>query len=219
MHEYITDEYVDRLAARAEELTVGDPSNPDVEVDPIINESQRDQMMSFLDESVVQGATIETGGDNDGLYVEPTVLTDISNEMPISCNEHFGPIAPVITFSDIEKTIAIANDTEYGLSSSVHTSDIQRGKAIARRLEAGMVHLNDHPINDEPHIPFRGRRIPDSADITRMRSSRSSLNRSGFLSRTSHANSRSKRAYSRTAVPRLDPFSPSHVLLFVCFRC
>lgn len=156
VHESIADEYVDRLTTRAEGLTVGDPSNPNVEVGPIINESQRDQMMAFLEESIAEGATIETGGDNDGLYVEPTVLTDVSNEMPISCNEHFGPIAPIITFSDIEEAIAIANDTEYGLTSSIHTRDIQRGKSIAKRIEAGMVHLNDQPINDEPHIPFGG---------------------------------------------------------------
>ncbi|WP_042663415.1 aldehyde dehydrogenase family protein [Haloferax sp. ATB1] len=156
VHESVADEYVERLSQRAKGLTVGNPDDPAVEIGPIINESQRDQMMEFLEESVEQGATIETGGDNDGLYVEPTVLTNVANDMPISCNEHFGPIAPIITFSDVEEAIDIANDTEYGLTASVHTTNVQRGKSIAKRLETGMVHLNDQPINDEPHIPFGG---------------------------------------------------------------
>ncbi|WP_226008377.1 aldehyde dehydrogenase family protein [Natrinema salinisoli] len=156
VHESVVDEYVERLTERAENLTVGDPSDPDVDIGPIINESQRDQMMAFIDDSVEQGATIETGGEANGLFVEPTVMTGVSNDMPVSCNEHFGPIAPIITFSDVDEAVALANDTEYGLTSAVHTSDIQRGKSIAKRLEAGMIHINDQPINAEPHIPFGG---------------------------------------------------------------
>ncbi|NNC24929.1 aldehyde dehydrogenase family protein, partial [Salinisphaera sp. USBA-960] len=81
----------------------------------------------YVEETIEQGATLETGGDNDGLFVEPTVLSGVTNEMAAACNEHFGPIAPVIPFSDDEEAIEIANDTQYGLAGSVHSAD--RGHA------------------------------------------------------------------------------------------
>lgn len=76
--------------------------------------------------------------------------------MAAACNEHFGPITPVIPFSDIDKAVEIANDTEYSLSGSVHAGDFEVGKKIAERMETGNVHINDQPINDEAHVPFSG---------------------------------------------------------------
>jgi aldehyde dehydrogenase (NAD+) len=155
VHESLYDEYVERLAARAADLTVGDPAEGS-DVGPIINESQRDAMLSYLEESVEQGAEIVTGGGHDGLFVDPTVLRGVTNDMTVSCNEHFGPIAPVIPFSDDEEALELANDTDYGLTGSVFSTDLGRAKRFANRMEAGMVHINDQPINDEPHIPFGG---------------------------------------------------------------
>ena len=88
--------------------------------------------------------------------VEPTVLSDATNDMAASCNEHFGPIAPVIPFSDVDEAVELANDTEYGLSGSVHAGNVSAGNRIAQRMETGMVHVNDQPINDEAHVPFSG---------------------------------------------------------------
>jgi aldehyde dehydrogenase (NAD+) len=76
--------------------------------------------------------------------------------MTVSCNEHFGPIVPVVPFSDEEEAIDLANDTDYGLTGSVFSTDLERAKRVADGMEAGMVHVNDQPINDEPHIPFGG---------------------------------------------------------------
>jgi aldehyde dehydrogenase (NAD+) len=156
VHEEVYDEYVDRLASRAEELTVGDPLDENTDVGPIINKSQREDMMELVEESVDQGATVETGGSHDDLFVEPTVLADATNDMPVASNEHFGPIAPVIPFSDETEAVEIANDTEYGLSASVHAGDLERGRDIADAIESGMVHVNDQPLNDDPHVPFGG---------------------------------------------------------------
>lgn len=158
VHERHYDDYVDRLAERATQLPIGDPQHPDTIVGPVIDETQRDTMLELIDESVDAGATIEAGGDHDGLFVEPTVLADVTNDMPIASNEHFGPIAPVISFSDTEEAIDLANDTEYGLSGSVHASDIEKAKRIARALETGMVHINDQPLNDEAHVAFGGKK-------------------------------------------------------------
>ncbi|ELY57143.1 aldehyde dehydrogenase [Natronococcus amylolyticus DSM 10524] len=76
--------------------------------------------------------------------------------MAAACNEHFGPIAPVIPFSDIDEAVDLHNAVEYGLSGSVHAGDVGAGRRIADRLETGMVHVNDQPINDEAHVPFGG---------------------------------------------------------------
>ncbi|WP_440007868.1 aldehyde dehydrogenase family protein [Halomicrococcus sp. SG-WS-1] len=156
VHEDVYDEYVERLTERAESLPVGDPTDRDNVIGPIINEDQRDQMLDYVETTVESGATLETGGEADGLFVEPTVLSDATNDMAAACNEHFGPIAPVVPFSDDEEAVELANDTEYGLAASVHAGDLGRAHDLADAIDAGMVHINDQPINDEPHVPFGG---------------------------------------------------------------
>jgi len=157
VHESVYDEYVDRLVEHAESLVVGDPSaDEEVTFGPVQNETQRDDLLDFIERSVEQGAEVETGGETDGLFVEPTVLSNCTNDMPTACNEHFGPVAPVIPFSDDEEAIDLANATEFGLSSSVHCEDLDRARDIADRIEAGMVHINDQPINEEHNAPFGG---------------------------------------------------------------
>ncbi|GAB3676417.1 aldehyde dehydrogenase family protein [Halopiger thermotolerans] len=163
VHEDIYDEYVERLSERAEELPVGSAHDEDTVVGPIIDESQRDEILEYVEETVNQGATLETGGKtvpvegvDDSLVVAPTVLSDVTNDMAAACNEHFGPIAPVIPFSDVDEAVEIANDTEFGLSGAVHAGDLEVAKDIADRMETGNVHINDQPINDEAHVPFSG---------------------------------------------------------------
>ncbi|WP_053947766.1 aldehyde dehydrogenase family protein [Halolamina sediminis] len=163
VHESVYDEYVERLTERAEALPVGSAHEPDTVVGPIIDESQRDEMLDYVERTVDAGATLETGGEtveldgvDDSLVVAPTVLSDVTMEMAAACNEHFGPIAPVIPFSTVEEAIDLANDTEYGLSGSVHAGDLGVAEEIAHGMETGNVHINDQPINDEAHVPFSG---------------------------------------------------------------
>jgi aldehyde dehydrogenase (NAD+) len=163
VHESVYDEYVERLVDRAESLPVGTAHTDDTVVGPIIDESQRDEMLGYVEETVEAGATLETGGStveldsvDDSLVVAPTVLSDVTNDMAAACNEHFGPIAPVIPFSDTDEAVELANATEYGLSGSVHAGDLTTGKEIATRMETGNVHVNDQSINDEAHVPFSG---------------------------------------------------------------
>lgn len=156
VHESHYDEYVERLTERAASLPVGDPADGENLIGPVINESQRDQIVDYIERSVDQGATLETGGDYDGLFVEPTVLSDVTNDMPTACNEHFGPVAPVIPFERTEEAIEIANDTEYGLSAAVHSQDLDEALDVADAIESGMVHINDQPLNDDPQVPFGG---------------------------------------------------------------
>nr|WP_083860878.1 aldehyde dehydrogenase family protein [Natrialba asiatica] len=162
VHEDIYDEYVAKLTDRAESLPVGSAHEETV-VGPIIDESQRDEMLEYVERTIEAGATLETGGEtveldgvDDSLVVAPTVLSDVTNDMAAACNEHFGPIAPVIPFSTVDEAVELANATAYGLSGSVHAGDVGAGKRIADQLETGMVHVNDQPINDEAHVPFGG---------------------------------------------------------------
>jgi aldehyde dehydrogenase (NAD+) len=163
VHESVYDEFVEGLAAKAEMLPAGSVHSPATFVGPIINESQRDQILNYIEETVDAGATLETGGGTvdidgveDSLVVEPTVLSDVTNDMTAACNEHFGPVAPVIPFSDDEEAIELANATEYGLAASVWSGDRNRAEDVADEIDAGMVHINDQPINEEPDVPFGG---------------------------------------------------------------
>ncbi|WP_135852769.1 aldehyde dehydrogenase family protein [Halorussus salinus] len=156
VHESLYDEYVERLAERAANLPVGDPREEGVLVGPVQNESQFETITDLVERSVERGAKVEAGGEFDDWFVEPTVLSGVTNDMPIAAEEHFGPVAPVIPFADDDEAIELANDTEYGLSGSVHCENTDRAIDIARRLDTGMVHVNDQPLNDEPHVAFGG---------------------------------------------------------------
>ncbi|WP_440766218.1 aldehyde dehydrogenase family protein [Natronorubrum sp. DTA7] len=156
VHEDVYDDYVGMLTDRAANLPTGDPTDDETVVGPIIDAGQRDQILEYVETTVDEGATLETGGDHDGLVVEPTVLSDADNDMAAACNEHFGPVAPVIPYSSDEEAIELANDTIHGLSGSVHSEDLAQARSIADGIETGMIHINDQPVNDEPHVPFGG---------------------------------------------------------------
>ena len=163
VHEDVHDEYVERLTDRAASLPVGSAHDEETVVGPIIDESQRDRMLSYVEETVDAGATLETGGGTaevegveDSLVVEPTVLSGVDNDMAAACHEHFGPIAPVIEVGSVDEAVAVANDTEFGLSGSVHAGDLDTARDVADRMDTGHVHVYDQPINDEAHVPFSG---------------------------------------------------------------
>ncbi len=157
VQEGIFSEFLAGFVKRAGALKVGDPSadNSNV-IGPLINDKQVATVQSQLQDAIAKGAKVEVGGNIDGRFVEPTILTRVTPEMTIYQNETFGPVVPVIPFQTDEQAVAIANDTEYGLSSGVVTRDEQRALAIASGLETGMCHINCSPVNDEPHIPFGG---------------------------------------------------------------
>jgi aldehyde dehydrogenase (NAD+) len=157
VHEKIYEPFMAKFRERASRLKVGDPlkSNEHV-IGPLINDKQAAMVRQQIEDALAKGAKAEVGGKVNGRYVEPTILTGVTPDMQVYQNETFGPVAPVIPFRSDAEAIAIANDTPYGLSSGVCTSDEQRGLAIAEALETGMSHINCSPINDEPNAPFGG---------------------------------------------------------------
>jgi benzaldehyde dehydrogenase (NAD) len=157
VHKSVADEYVDLLAAKARKLRTGDPYRTDVELGPIVNERQLQRVDDIVQRSVANGgAKLVEGGTYEGLFYRPTVLTDVQLDSPVWTDEIFGPVAPVVTFASDEEAIELANASEYGLAAGVYSRSISRGLAIAQRIRAGMVHVNDQSINDEATIPFGG---------------------------------------------------------------
>jgi aldehyde dehydrogenase (NAD+) len=157
VHETIFDEFLSRFVERAGKLQVGDPKADAANViGPLINDRQVERVRNQIEDALARGAKIALGGGVNGRYVDPTILTGVTPDMKVYHQETFGPVVPVIPFRNDDEAVAIANDTEYGLSSGVITRDENRGLAIAQALETGMCHINCSSVNDEPHVPFGG---------------------------------------------------------------
>ncbi|PXY23884.1 benzaldehyde dehydrogenase [Prauserella sp. PE36] len=156
VHESIYDEYVERLAATAAGLPVGNPATGEVALGPIIDERQRDKIHALVGSSVDAGASLAAGGEYEGLFYRPTVLAGAKPSVPAYDQEVFGPVAPVARFGTIEEAARLAAASEYGLSLGILTKDIAKGLALADRVPTGIVHINDQTVNDEAHAPFGG---------------------------------------------------------------
>ncbi|MDX1522717.1 MAG: aldehyde dehydrogenase family protein [Anaerolineae bacterium] len=154
--ESIADEFVDRFVKNTKTLGVGDPTQMGNVIGPIINQKQLDKIHAQVTDAVNKGAKVLTGGTYEGLYYQPTILTDVTPDMDIYNEETFGPVAIILKANGLDDAVKIANDSDYGLSAGVMTRDEEKGLAVARRLETGMVHINDSSVNDEPHTPFGG---------------------------------------------------------------
>jgi benzaldehyde dehydrogenase (NAD) len=152
----IAGDYAAVLAEHADRIPVGDPTRDDVAMGPIIDARQRDNVHRVVTESVDAGATLRAGGTYEGLFYRPTVLSDVPLTAPAYAQEIFGPVAPVVSFANLDEAVALANGTEYGLSLGILTKDVMKGLALAERIPSGLVHINDQTVNDEALIPFGG---------------------------------------------------------------
>lgn len=156
------DEIVERLVARVATMKIGDPLELATDIGPLITAEQRDRVLAHIAKAQTQGAKVAIGGSApagdefaNGYFVEPTILTDVTPEMTVACEEVFGPVLSVLSYETVEEAVAIANDTEYGLSAGVWGTDEARVLDVARQLEAGMVYVNDwHVLH--PAYPFGG---------------------------------------------------------------
>jgi benzaldehyde dehydrogenase (NAD) len=156
VHESVYDEYVQRLADKADHLPVGDPATEQVALGPIIDAAQRDKIHHLVTSSVEAGAKLAAGGTYQDLFYRPTVLAGAGPDVPAYDQEVFGPVAPVARFGTIEEAARLAADSEYGLSLGILTGDVTRGLALAERIPTGIVHINDQTVNDEALAPFGG---------------------------------------------------------------
>jgi acyl-CoA reductase-like NAD-dependent aldehyde dehydrogenase len=156
VHEAIHDEFVDRLAAKAAAIKVGDPLDEATEMGPLSEKRILDKVVRHVEDAKASGATIVTGGNADGQYFEPTVLTGVTPDMEIAREETFGPVAPIIKITSADEALEIANSLEYGLSMAVFTRDLATAWKMAEQLEAGQVNVNAGTNDWELNGPFGG---------------------------------------------------------------
>ncbi|HEX5391642.1 MAG TPA: aldehyde dehydrogenase family protein, partial [Rhodocyclaceae bacterium] len=156
VHRKVADRYAELLARRAANLVTGDPAAGPVHLGPLINERQAAKVEDIVRRSVSMGARVLAGGKRNGLFFEATVLDGVTPDMPVFTDEIFGPVAPITVFDTDEEAIALVNSSPYGLAAAVHGTSIPRALAVAAKLRAGMVHINDQTVNNEFQVPFGG---------------------------------------------------------------
>lgn len=153
--ESIHDAFLEKFVERVRALKFGNPNESDTQVGPLIDHDQVERILDQIKQTVDAGAKVQVGGNANGNVLEPTVVSGVTNDMPLAKNEIFGPVAVVILFKDDAEALKLSNELPYGLSGAVHGS-IYRATEFARRVETGMIHVNDQSVNDEPHLPFGG---------------------------------------------------------------
>lgn len=152
----IYDEFVKRFAMIAGKIGMGDLRDPNTVIAPIISERQRARVRDHIADAVAKGAKIAAGGEWVGNRCQPTLLTDVSEDMTVCRSETFGPVTAIYPIDSYEEGLEKANDTEYGLSSAIFTKNIDRAFHFAKNIGAGMCHINGPTIHDEAHVPFGG---------------------------------------------------------------
>jgi len=158
VHADVAAEFSGRLAERMSAMRVGPGIDDETQVGPLVNQDAVDKVSELVQGAVEAGCRVVVGGtrpDRAGFYYDPTVLTDVPPSAPILREEIFGPVAPIVTFTDESEAIRLANDTEFGLVSYVYTSDLARGLRVSEAMESGMVGLNRGLVSD-PAAPFGG---------------------------------------------------------------
>jgi succinate-semialdehyde dehydrogenase/glutarate-semialdehyde dehydrogenase len=158
VHERVADEFTSRFADRLSKLAVGPGLDDRTDLGPLVNEDTRSKVASLVDSATADGAQAVTGGhapDRKGYFYLPTVLRDLPPDAAILGTEIFGPVAPVVRFSDEADAIRWANDTEYGLVSYLYTADLRRALRVSEALDTGMVGVNRGIVSD-PAAPFGG---------------------------------------------------------------
>lgn len=158
VHEKIFDQVMDGVVATAQSFKLSHGRDPEAMLGPLVSQKQQDRVLNYIEQGRQSGAEIVTGGGrglDSGYFVEPTVFANVNRDASIAREEIFGPVLVAQPFSDIDEVVATANDTRYGLAANIYTRDLSRAHLIARRLQAGIVWINTHGLND-PSAPFGG---------------------------------------------------------------
>ena len=160
VHESLFDEVVARLKTMCESKQIGDPRLELTDLGPVVSKRQLRELEDQVADAVAKGAKIVTGGKRppslEGAYYEPTILTNITPDMRVWCEETFGPVLPVVSFANEDEAVQLANDTEYGLSAYLSTPDKEQFKRVAGQLQAGMIAEGSTVNLVAAHNPFGG---------------------------------------------------------------
>lgn len=152
----VYDTFVEKFVAKVRTIAFGDPSAAETLIGPIIDKQQFDSVVDKIARAKAQGARLLLGGDPQGQVIPPHIFGDVTRDMDIANEEIFGPVIPILRVFSEEEALEVANDTEFGLSSAVFTSNLERGAEFAKRVVAGMTHVNDVSVEDEGSAPFGG---------------------------------------------------------------
>ena len=155
-HRSVAAEIVERLAEKANHLSVGNPATQQVALGPLIDRRQLEKVDTLVRESVAQGAKLKAGGTYEKLFYRPTVLAEVKPNMRVYNEEVFGPVATVITFDSEDEAISIVNSSEYGFVAGVISSSVARALHVGEQLKVGMLHINDQTVDDEAVNTFGG---------------------------------------------------------------
>ena len=163
LHRDIKAEFVSKLIEQTRTLRLGSGLDPDTDIGPLINEAQRDRVVRYLDIAHQEGAQVAIGGEvaregelQQGFFFQPTILDGVMPDMRVAKEEIFGPVVSVLEVDSFEQAIQVLNDTQYGLSSSVYTRNVNRAFQAMRDIEAGITYINGPTIGAEVHLPFGG---------------------------------------------------------------
>ncbi len=163
LHEDIYDEFIEMLVERAKKIKIGNGLDESVEMGPLINERQRETVHNYVEIGKKEGAKLVLGGEPytegecvKGWFYKPTIFIDVDPNMRIAQEEIFGPVVAVIKAKSLENAIEILNNSRYGLSSSIYTSDIKNAMKAITDIEAGITYINGPTIGAECHLPFGG---------------------------------------------------------------
>jgi acyl-CoA reductase-like NAD-dependent aldehyde dehydrogenase len=152
----IAEGFIDRLSAKTAGLKAGDPREHDTIIGPLISEGALEMVKGRVADAVAKGARVLAGGEASGPCFQATLLTDVPEDSEFARLETFGPVAAVEIVEDADEAVTRANATSYGLASGIITSHGDKGLQLAQRIQAGIVHVNDQPVGDEPQMPFGG---------------------------------------------------------------
>ncbi len=163
VHKKVMKEFVEKFAARAKTLKVGDGLDPSVDVGPVVNSNQLETISKYVGIGKAEGAKLVCGGNRldsgalkNGYFHEPTIFSDVDSNMRIGQEEIFGPVVSVIPCNDLDDAIEIGNSVKYGLSSAIYTHDINRAFHAMRDMNTGIFYVNSSTIGAEVHLPFGG---------------------------------------------------------------
>jgi acyl-CoA reductase-like NAD-dependent aldehyde dehydrogenase len=157
VHSSLGDEFIERLAEKASGLPCGDPASPGTLIGPLISEKAAERVERLVKGAVSEGASLRAGGGKArGALYPPSVLGQVTRDLPIWNDEIFGPVCTVLTFDSDDEAIAAVNGTLYGLTAGAITEDLAHGFAVASKIRTGIAHVNDQSVDDEPQAPFGG---------------------------------------------------------------
>jgi acyl-CoA reductase-like NAD-dependent aldehyde dehydrogenase len=155
----VYDEFREKLLGRIERGKVGDPSDPETEVGPIVNETQFNEILGAIERGRSEGGTVIAGGgraDEHGFVIDPTVFEDVRDDAFLSCEEVFGPVTSLYRVGDLDEALKRANAVEFGLSAAIFTQDLSAVQRFATEAQAGLLHVNSQTAGAEVHVPFGG---------------------------------------------------------------